>query len=394
MLRVAIVFILIAATTLVAAPPGRVTAACYGWNSHIYWCSSTSTVPTASTPSATPAPTATSLTPAAVPPRAPTSVPPTATPMPTATSTPVPAPVVAPQRGKYLQDMAIERNGSTLTLPVFTSLPLVAPVQGVTRAIVVIHGTKRNAVDYFDYASAAVPADVLVVAPRFKTSSDAPRSTELLWSSSAWKQGGESTGSRPWHISSFEATDEVVRGLRTTFPDLGVIVVAGHSAGGQFVQRYAATNVDARMHFVVANPSSYLYFGRERPAEGGGFAVPSAGCSSYDHYKYGLQDLAADAPYMAEVGASALSARYRAASVTYLLGALDTDPHAADLDVTCEAELQGASRFERGQQFYRHLSLTFGEGVTVQHRLAVVSGVGHDARSMFASAAGRAALLR
>ncbi|MFA7297174.1 MAG: hypothetical protein WC211_08340 [Dehalococcoidia bacterium] len=313
--------------------------------------------------------------------------------MPAPTSTPAAAPVVAPQRGKYLQDVTIERSGSTLTLPVFTSLPLGAPVAGVTRAVVMIHGTNRNAVDYFDYASAAVPADVLVVAPRFKTSSDAPRSTELLWSSSGWKQGGESTGTRPWHISSFEAADEVVRDLRTTFPDLDVIVVAGHSAGGQFVQRYAATNVDARMHFVVANPSSYLYFGRERPTEGGGFAVPASGCSSYNHYKYGLQDLADDAPYMAEVGASALTSRYRDARVTYLLGALDTDPNAADLDVTCGAALQGASRFERGQQFHRHLSMVFGEGVTAQHRLSVVPGVGHEARSMFGSAAGRAALL-
>jgi pimeloyl-ACP methyl ester carboxylesterase len=315
--------------------------------------------------------------------------------MPAATSTPVAAPVVAPQRGKYLQDVAIERNGSALTLPVFTSLPLGTPVQGVTRAVVMIHGTNRNAVDYFDYASAAVPADVLVVAPRFKTSSDAPRSTELLWTSSGWKQGGESTGSRPWHISSFEAADEVVRVLRVAFPDLGVIVVAGHSAGGQFVQRYAATNIDARVHFVVANPSSYLYLGRERPTESGGFAVPSgSGCSSYNHYKYGLQDIAADAPYMAEVGASALTARYRDADVTYLLGALDTDPNAPDLDLTCEAKLQGASRFERGQQFYRHLAMTFGDGVTAQHHLAVVPGVGHDARLMFASGAGRAALPR
>ena len=96
---------------------------------------------------------------------------------------------------------------------------------------------------------------------------------------------------------------------------------------------------------------------------------------------------------MASIGAATLTSRYGAARVTYLLGSLDADPKAADLDITCEAETQGASRFERGQAFYERLDDVYGSGITSRHTLRVVDGVGHAAREMFGSSAGRSALV-
>ena len=51
------------------------------------------------------------------------------------------------------------------------------------------------------------------------------------------------------------------------------VVIFGNSAGGQFVNRYAAVGrgpgaLAARgiqTRFIVANPSTYLYFGDDRP---------------------------------------------------------------------------------------------------------------------------------
>src|SRR5262249_51528255 len=56
---------------------------------------------------------------------------------------------------------------------------------------------------------------------------------------------------------------------REAFPNLKLIVVTGHSAGGQFTHRYAAaTHVEKQiripMRYVVANPSTYLYLDETR----------------------------------------------------------------------------------------------------------------------------------
>jgi pimeloyl-ACP methyl ester carboxylesterase len=270
-------------------------------------------------------------------------------------------------------------------VPVYSSHRLDTADPAIVRAVVIVHGDARNAEDYYEYAHAAVPAGVLVVAPGFVTEDDDPGRDMLFWTDGGWKEGGDSIRGG---VSSFAVVDELRRSLLATFPNLTSIVVAGHSAGGQFVQRYAATNTDDRVTFVVANPSSYLYFGPERPARSG-FAVPER-CARYNDYKYGLDRLET-VPYMAAIGADAISGRYAASRVTYLLGSDDTERDES-LDTTCEADAQGAVRLQRGQRFYEHLRLAFGNGIYARHSLVVVEGVGHSARDMFTSGPGRAAL--
>jgi hypothetical protein len=73
---------------------------------------------------------------------------------------------------------------------------------------------------------------------------------------------------------------------RSLFPNLKAVVLAGHSGGGQLVQRYAVvgkaaaalTSTGIHLRYVVANPSSYLYFSDERPSRGGG-------CRDFKHWK-------------------------------------------------------------------------------------------------------------
>jgi hypothetical protein len=280
---------------------------------------------------------------------------------------------------------------------------------------VVVHGDSRNAPDHLRYittaASQAGISDALVVAPQFLVAGDltstALQSSVLYWTSSGWKQGDKSstsTYSRPWSTSSFAAMDGLLSaiGNRQTFPNLREIVVVGHSAGGQLVDRYmASTGVEApiatagiRLRFIVANPSSYLYFSPDRlhPATGAFSALTTTerqACSSYDTYKYGLSGLNA---YTGAVGAATLTSRYGARTATYLLGALDVDPADDSLDTGCEAEWQGSQRLERGLTHFQYLATTFGQGVYGTHRLATVPGVGHDAKGIYTSPEGRAAL--
>ena len=60
--------------------------------------------------------------------------------------------------------------------------------------------------------------------------------------------------------------DQILRRLadRKIFPNMAVIVIAGHSAGGQFVSRYEMANrveneLGVPVRYVVANPSSYAW---------------------------------------------------------------------------------------------------------------------------------------
>jgi len=179
------------------------------------------------------------------------------------------------------------------------------------------------------------------------------------------------------------------------FPDIEEIVVAGHSAGGQFVNRYAAggkaqseARPDLSWEYIVANASSYMYFSDERLVEGttDTFAVPnSSNCRNYNDYKYGLEDLNS---YMASVGASKIKNNYENRDVTLLLGALDNNPNNSSLDKSCSANLQGSHRLDRGKTYFEHVQDEFGADILDHHQLHVVPGVGHSGRGVFSSDAG------
>src|SRR6202044_3234373 len=83
----------------------------------------------------------------------------------------------------------------------------------------------------------------LLIGPQFLESVDAQAhqlpGNVLRWTGNEW-MGGENAENAS--ISSYEVVDVLLAKLgdRRTFPNLKLVVLAGHSAGGQFVQRYAA----------------------------------------------------------------------------------------------------------------------------------------------------------
>jgi hypothetical protein len=298
---------------------------------------------------------------------------------------------------------AIVRDGVTLRIEYCSNGPLEAD-PGVHRLVVMVHGSGRNACGS---AAAGVEAarragtlpDTLVIAPHFITTEEPAAADEpdrLYWSTGGWQVGSNSRAvphDRPWRMSSFAVVDDLVRTSAAVLPDLDDTVIAGHSAGGQFVNRYAtSTRVAGHARFVIANPSSYLYLDARR-FSGDTFAVPSmeqvAACPDYDTYKYGMNGLYA---YLNAVGPETLRAQYEAREVTYLLGELDTDADDPSLDTRCAAELQGRHRFERGQRYHASLGHVYGSWVYARHTLTSVPDAGHGVRAMFTSAEGIEAL--
>lgn len=273
----------------------------------------------------------------------------------------------------------------------------------VRRVVVVVHGDERNACEYASWSIGAAQAagaldETLVVAPHFPSDDDdeARREETLYWTSGGWKAGSLSRTEpydRPWQLSSFAVVDEIIERVQQNIPSLEEVVVAGHSAGGQLVQRYAAaTRVSGPVRFVVANPSSYLYLDDRRWQDGelrdlDGDELEA--CPGYDDYKYGLDERF---HYFGGASRSDIRGRYGVRRIDYLLGADDTDQEGGNIDESCEATWQGRHRLERGRLFVAALGELYGEDVYERHRLSIVPGVGHDAEDMLRSQEGRDAL--
>jgi hypothetical protein len=290
-------------------------------------------------------------------------------------------------------------------MPVYLSQDWQAPLPGVTRAVLVMHGVNRDADTYFSGLRAAASragagAETLLIAPQVLAEEDIaahhPAGSLLHWDYGAWAGGLPARGPVP--ASPFDGFDAILARLadRRLFPALAEVVVAGHSAGGQVVHRYAVVGrgdaalaaVGVRTRYVVANPSSYVYFTPERPSPGGGFALPPAGaCPGYDDWRYGLAGNLP--PYLTDAPAT-LQARYLARDVTYLLGTRDTNPNHRVLDKSCAAELQGPYRYARGHSYLDHLR-SLHAAMKLQ-RLWDVPGVAHDGPGMINSPCGLAAL--
>ncbi|MEG8234368.1 alpha/beta hydrolase [Pseudomonas orientalis] len=272
------------------------------------------------------------------------------------------------------------------------------PLPKVTRALIIVHGRLRNAQTYLqsgiDAANhAGVGGDTLVIAPQFLNQADVKRNhlgdQVLQWKANDWMAGEPSTG--PGHISSYAALDQIIKhlGNRTLFPALKEIVIAGHSGGGQVVQRFALTGHDhpllqtegISLRYVVANPSSYAYFSPQRPVP-----FEAASCPGFNDWKYGMQNLP---NYVGHQGAQQLEQAYVSRDITYLLGQQDTDPNHPALDKSCEAETQGAYRLIRGHNYVDYLRQRHPQ---LGHRLVEVPGVGHDGDKMFTSPQGQKVL--
>jgi pimeloyl-ACP methyl ester carboxylesterase len=296
---------------------------------------------------------------------------------------------------------------------VYRTRPLDKRDDRIRRALIMVHGTNRNADHYFATAtSAAFLAgaldDTVVISPRIASSAGNCRDTlapnEVSWSCTgdSWRSGG-SAASHP-ALTSFDFVDQILRTLanKSVFPNLRAIVVAGHSAGGQFVARYQMSN---RVHetlgvpvtYVVANPSSYAWPDATRPQPAGDGAPDAAkgawetenvhtnfsygtfdasACANYDRWPAGLENRTGG--YTAQTSDDQLKRQLVARPTTFLFGQVDTLP-LGGFDSSCSAMAQGATRRARGEAYVKYVNDRLG----AKHAVQIVSECGHNDRCVY-----------
>lgn len=295
---------------------------------------------------------------------------------------------------------------------VYSTYSLTAPNASITRALIMVHGAGRNADHYFQTATAAAflagaLENTIVIAPHFIAEGDSAAPNEVRWPErgDTWRSGGMSPTNPT--LSSFDFMDEILRTLanKKVFPNLTEIVVAGHSAGGQFATRYEMANkvhgtLGVSVSYVVANPSSYAWPAAVRPLPSGDASPDSAlreplgkdgetvhtqftygpfdstKVPRFNHWPAGLEDRRG---YTAAMSDEQLRKQLAERPTTYLLGQVDVLP-LGGFDSSPSAMAQGPTRRARGEAFFKYVSETLG----AKHSKAIiVPECGHNDRCIY-----------
>jgi pimeloyl-ACP methyl ester carboxylesterase len=304
---------------------------------------------------------------------------------------------------------------------IYRTHPLDMRNEAIRRALIMVHGTNRNADHYFATATAAAFLagaidDTVVISPRIASNSgqaagrggggcnDTLDANEVNWScgGDSWRSGGNST-SHPT-LASFDFVDQILRKLanRAVFPNLKAIVVAGHSAGGQFVARYQMANkvhdtLGVPITYVVANPSSYAWPDATRPTAVDD-AAPDAAKAAWQtedvHSKFGYGPFDASAcanynrwpagfdgrtgGYTKGMTDDQLKKQLVSRPTTFLFGQVDVLP-LGGFDSSCPAMAQGATRRARGEAYVKYVNEKLG----AKHAVEIVPECGHNDRCVY-----------
>ncbi len=294
---------------------------------------------------------------------------------------------------------------------VYATYPLATRNPAITRALIMVHGAGRNADHYFETSTAAgflagALDNTIIIAPRFAAGNDKVATNEVLWPERGanWRSGG-APATLP-AVGSFDFVDEIVKLLanKTIFPNLTAVVIAGHSAGGQFATRYEMSNklhgtAGVAMSYVVANPSSYAWpvalrplpAGTADPAGADKEALGPNGAKVNTTFTYGPFD-AAKAPtfntwpsgletrtgYTEGMSDDQLRKQLAERPTTYLLGQVDVLP-LGGFDSSPSAMAQGPTRRARGEAFVKYVADSLGGKPTT----IIVPECGHNDRCIF-----------
>jgi hypothetical protein len=131
----------------------------------------------------------------------------------------------------------------------------------------------------------------------------------------------------------------------------------GHSAGGQFVHRFVLFMSQARyQRAIAANPGFYTF------------------PTSDIRYPYGLKGTSLQ---------NGIAPKIFERDFILMLGELDTNPNDPVLRKTPQAEAQGSTRFERGNNYFQaNLKVAQREQASFNWHLVLVPGAGHSDKQM------------
>ena len=276
----------------------------------------------------------------------------------------------------------------------------------IRRLVIVLHGNSRTALTrQNDIVQAADTEgkylETLIISPHFISNQELVDNNlddyHLYWRDNGWMEGALSSSSgaypRDESFSSFEVVDDIISQiiLGNNFPNLRQVVLTGFSGGGQFMNRYASSN---RVHelfekdynidfqYLIASPSSYMYFNEERRVDGSTeqFEKPNVGnCGLYNNYKYGTNMLN---QYMKYYHLDTLINRYKRRKISYGVGSRDNNPNSSSMDDSCQAMFQGDHRLERATIFVNYLKHIYGD-LGDNHKLYIAQGVNHNSTTFY-----------
>jgi pimeloyl-ACP methyl ester carboxylesterase len=308
----------------------------------------------------------------------------------------------------------VRLGGGPAQSMIYTTYPLNKANPAIRRALIMVHGTNRNADHYFKTSIGAAflanaLEDTIVIAPSIvsgeKGCNDKLAPHEVSWSchGDSWRSGGVAV-SDP-QLTSFDFVDELLRRLadKKIFPNLTTVVIAGHSAGGQFVSRYEMSNrvaetLPLKVLYVVSNPSSYAWPDATRvlPVDDGAPAnavlgwkeekphtqfsfgpfADAAKVPGYDTWPYGLEGRKTG--YTAQMSNEQLVKQLVSRPTTYLFSQVDTLP-LGGFDGSPAAMAQGATRRARGEAFVAYINGHLG----AQAKMLIIPECGHNDRCVY-----------
>lgn len=274
------------------------------------------------------------------------------------------------------------------TFTYYSLSPSVAP----TQAFILIHGyphdVKRNI--EVEKKLSLLPAfkNTLFIAPFFPVNAQkanhcsnqlTPESTpdNATWTCQSWMNGGMNDQG---DVSAFQAMDMLVNHLKSQWPSLTKVTIAGFSAGAQFTQHYigfAQIPKHIEVQYIVSDPGSWLYFTPERMTN----TSNAEQCPNINSWKYGMDQLPV---HLTAQRTSALT-QYKQAHITYLIGDNDqlNAKHSSTgrLDRTCAANAQGIDRRDRAINYtaYEQKFITPSE----PHKLYIVPSCSHQVQCVF-----------
>ncbi|CAO1633210.1 unnamed protein product [Sympodiomycopsis kandeliae] len=274
--------------------------------------------------------------------------------------------------------------------------------QKIKRAIIVMPGKPRDSWKYTNLVRNAltvqstlfpewgVSADsVLILGPAWLNNNDqssgAVKGQELVFHGTQWQSGGYSRAPVLNHsITTYEAIDTFTEMLfdKKVFPNLNQVVVAGHSMGGQMVQRYAllkkTKRFDPNMKFWVGNPGSWAWLNDQRP-------YPNGTCEAPDEWHYGIGGNQTKVSKYAREDViknkDAVVQRFLSRRVHYFLGLNDNGQG----DTHCQAGMQGGNHLDRGSQFVMNIANVHSNSWPSNQTLNYVAGVSHQDYAMLSS---------
>ncbi|KIY70665.1 hypothetical protein CYLTODRAFT_419621 [Cylindrobasidium torrendii FP15055 ss-10] len=272
----------------------------------------------------------------------------------------------------------------------------------VQRAVIALAGKTRDCWYYFNavnnalYNAAEQNPDTVsrdtqsIMSPCFFSEVDvtagAVSQGQTVWSKSGWIDGEYNKApDSVSKLSSFAALDSLIDSYmdKNTFPNLKVVVIAGHSAGAQMAQRYLALrntkDNDDRLHYWIGNPGSFLWLTKHRPKA-------NSTCEDVDEYKYGLGgSFPGYATALAKSsGRDGIVDQYMGRYAHYAFGLNDDGPG----DTRCQAVTQGATHLERGSYFEALLKSLNGGELPSKTTFDYITNVSHDNIAMMNSGPG------